>query len=49
VDEVVGVSVRWQPIAFAFVIQALDRTVLVDGEPYWGDDRLELAAARLAA
>jgi 2-hydroxychromene-2-carboxylate isomerase len=23
-------------------------TVLVDGEPYWGDDRLEAAAARLA-
>jgi 2-hydroxychromene-2-carboxylate isomerase len=24
-------------------------TVLVDGEPFWGDDRLEAAAARLAA
>jgi 2-hydroxychromene-2-carboxylate isomerase len=24
-------------------------TVLVDGEPFWGDDRLEAAATRIAA
>jgi 2-hydroxychromene-2-carboxylate isomerase len=40
VDRLLGADVRWQPIAFAFV---------VDGEPFWGDDRLEAAATRLAA
>ena len=70
VDRMLAAPVRWQPIAFAFVIRALDRTpwsftdarpagmrecaervptVLVDGETFWGDDRLEAAAARLAA
>jgi 2-hydroxychromene-2-carboxylate isomerase len=127
VDGMLSVPVHWQPIAFAFVIRALDRTpwsftdarpagmreceeraatyglpelrwppgwpvesytlaplraalvaeehgrlrefslaafaenfvrgtgvqgvptVLVDGEPFWGDDHLEAAAARLAA
>jgi 2-hydroxychromene-2-carboxylate isomerase len=64
VEGIVG-AVRWQPIAFAFVLRATGRTpwslteardgvvgvptVVIDGEPFWGDDRLEAAAAQLAA